>query len=195
MFFSTGSRFSVVITPLHHGLRLQHRLLVTRLLHTAVNVLLISIIAFPFNAVSEETDHLVGVLDPVQPNITTSAPQISDNDTTSYYPPPFQDDSSSNDDDNNISKRNYSSIPPHHHKYQEKWQKHQDSFGGIPQRAPAECTQEPTFSILTSESADFSYDWKQAEIWTFGSIFLVLECRASSPIDMNFDGHLVSSFN
>jgi len=63
-------------------------------------------------------------------------------------------------------------------------------------RAPAECTQEPRFSILTSESllrsANVSYDEKKAEIWTFGRIYLVLECRASSPIDFNFDGQLVS---
>lgn len=63
-------------------------------------------------------------------------------------------------------------------------------------RAPAECTQEPKFSLLTSDSllksANVSYDEKKAEIWTFGRFYLILECSASRPIDFNFEGHLVS---
>lgn len=203
----------------HHH---RHHLIITSLMPTAVNALLISIIALQFCTVCSTTitgdageDALLAAR-----NATSSSNTITNNDTYHYHQNNQEDDNIDNSTDNNNNVGINSSDEEKEDNYlqqlkeqQEEYQRYQGfggggsggavlssgTVGGGPvtrTRAPAECTQEPRFSILTSDSllrsANVSYDENKKEIWTFGRIYLVLECRASSPIDFNFDGHLVS---
>lgn len=163
-----------------------HHLLITSFVPVVNALLLISIIAHQFETVSSAivagdtgegsggTEDATSQIGNIGDADSSSTPSIITSNDNHFNNNIYKRD----DDDDDLSNNNSNYYPSER------------------SRAPAECTQEPRFSILTSESllrsANVSYDERTGEIWTFGRIYLVLECRASRPIDLDFDGHLVS---